>query len=167
MRCNDHPGLAVFGCAEEKGINLVELAILLGYNVDDMGALLDGKTVIDEAFAERLECIFDIPSDEWLKVQKRYEKRLIHVRNFKRLDMIAFGFSCAWVAWLISEIIASGMGIFTWNILYCMYFAASGLLFSIISNWKSREFFEWSIELYFKHWSAYFIPVYAIHIFHC
>lgn len=70
------PGETIKEQMEDQNIDFDLLAAKLELTYEELGDLLEGDLSIDSSIAEKLENVFDIEKDFWLKLQVTYDKAL-------------------------------------------------------------------------------------------
>lgn len=167
MKFNDHPGLCICEYATSQGVNMLQLALALGFDADRMKEMLDCTIPIDQELADRLEYLFDIPAAEWLKVQERYEELPKLEKRMKRLNILCFIMAAANIAFLYIYLGAGDLNVYDFIILYCLYFSINAVVFIASFGITHRDQFQYTVQAAFAHWGAYLIPFFLIHFFHC
>lgn len=70
------PGFIVEELRTERRISLHDLAGYLGLTVSEVLELEQGKLEIDPLLAERLEYVFGMPEETWLRMEQNYRDDL-------------------------------------------------------------------------------------------
>jgi addiction module HigA family antidote len=80
----NHPGSHIKKlCLEPNGLSVTDAANLLGISRKNFSLLINGHAGISAEMAIRLEKVFGVPSQEWLKIQMDYELKIAKKRNLK------------------------------------------------------------------------------------
>ncbi len=76
---------------EEKGITEADLAQKLGYSLDEINKLSEGKLSIDEELASKLEYSLNVNASLWLNLEKRYREELKEISRLESSQTIKKG----------------------------------------------------------------------------
>lgn len=70
------PGLVIKDEMRERGLKKMWVAGYLKLSIEEFKDLLKGDYSIDEKIAERLQDLFGIDADYWIKLQRNYDRMI-------------------------------------------------------------------------------------------
>lgn len=72
-----HPGYSIKEALNDRNISREELSLRIGYSINYISSVIDGKKDISVKFANRLEYALGIPAHFWINLQNIYDRELL------------------------------------------------------------------------------------------
>ena len=75
-----HPGSILKRELKERGLKQKDFATLLGVDIANLSALLNGKCSVTKDMSIKLESTLGIPSKHWMNLQANYDYDLVKIK---------------------------------------------------------------------------------------